>query len=91
MEPEASLSHSQLSATCTFPEPDQSNPHPYIPIPEDHRILFFRLRLCLPSCLLLSGFPQNTVYTTLPSPIPATCSAQPIIEFHTKALFPATV
>jgi len=26
MEPEGSLSHSQQSATCPYPEPDQSSP-----------------------------------------------------------------
>jgi hypothetical protein len=89
MKPKGSLSHSQLHATCPFPEPDQTNPRPHIPIPVDHLILFSLLLLC-PQSGLLSGLPQNTVYTTLLSPIPATCSAQIITEFHTEALFPTT-
>ena len=35
MEPEGLLPHSQVPATCPYPEPDQSSPCPYIPLPED--------------------------------------------------------
>ena len=35
MEPGSSLPHSQVPATCPYPEPDQSNPFPHIPLPED--------------------------------------------------------
>jgi len=35
MEPEGSLPHSQVPATCPYPEPDQSSPHPHIPLLED--------------------------------------------------------
>jgi hypothetical protein len=35
MENEGSLPHSQVPTTCPYPEPDQSSPYPYIPIPED--------------------------------------------------------
>ena len=35
MEPEGSLPHSQVSATCPYPEPAQSSPYPHIPFPED--------------------------------------------------------
>jgi hypothetical protein len=35
MEPEGSLPHSQVPATCPYPEPDQSSPRLPIPIPED--------------------------------------------------------
>jgi len=35
MEPEDSLPHSQVSATCPYPEPARSNPYPHIPLPED--------------------------------------------------------
>jgi hypothetical protein len=34
MEPEGSLPHLQVSATCPYPEPAQSSPYPYIPLPE---------------------------------------------------------
>jgi len=35
MEPEGSLTHSQMSATCPYPEPARSIPYPHIPLPED--------------------------------------------------------
>jgi hypothetical protein len=35
MEPEGSLPHSQVPATCSYPEPAQSSPYPHIPFPED--------------------------------------------------------
>jgi hypothetical protein len=35
MEPEGSLPHSQVSATCLYPEPAQSSPYCHIPLPED--------------------------------------------------------
>jgi hypothetical protein len=35
MEPEGSLPHSQVPATCLYPEPAQSSPYPHIPLPEE--------------------------------------------------------
>jgi len=35
MEPEGSLLHSQVPATCPCPEPARSIPYPHIPRPED--------------------------------------------------------
>jgi hypothetical protein len=35
MEPEGSLPHSQVPATCPYPEPARSSPCPHIPFPED--------------------------------------------------------
>ena len=35
MEPEGSSPHSQVPATCPYPEPARSSPYPYIPFPED--------------------------------------------------------
>ena len=35
MEPDGSLTHSQVPATCFYPEPDQSSPCPHIPLPDD--------------------------------------------------------
>jgi hypothetical protein len=35
MEPEGSLPHSQVPATCLYSEPVQSNPYPHSLFPED--------------------------------------------------------
>jgi hypothetical protein len=35
MDTESSLQHSQVPATCLYPELAQSNPHSHIPLPED--------------------------------------------------------
>jgi hypothetical protein len=35
MEPKVSFPHSQVSASCLYPAPAQSSPHPHIPLPED--------------------------------------------------------
>ena len=35
MEPEGSLSHSEVPATCPYPEPAQTSPYPHIPLPEE--------------------------------------------------------
>jgi hypothetical protein len=35
MEPEGSLPHSQVPATCPYPEPAESSPYSHIPLPED--------------------------------------------------------
>jgi hypothetical protein len=35
MEPEGSLPHSQVPATCLYPEPTQSSPYPHILLLED--------------------------------------------------------
>ena len=35
MEPEGSLAHSQVPATCPYPEPDRSSLYLHIPLPED--------------------------------------------------------
>ena len=35
MEPEVSLSYSQVPATCPYPEPAQSSPYSHNPLPGD--------------------------------------------------------
>ena len=35
MEPESSLSYSQVPATSPYPEPTPSSPHNPLPLPED--------------------------------------------------------
>jgi hypothetical protein len=49
MEPERSLPHSQVPATCPYPEPAQSSPYPHIPLlkiihePALYRLLTFQV------------------------------------------------
>ena len=35
MEPEVLLPHSQVPATCPYPDPARSSPYPHISLPED--------------------------------------------------------
>ena len=62
MEPEGSLPHTEVPATCPYPEPNRSSPYPHIPLPEDPSEYY-------PPMGLPSGPHQNPVYT---SPIPNT-------------------
>jgi len=77
MEPESSLPHSQVHATCPYPEPARSSPHPHI--------LKIHLNIIVPATpgspkLSLSfRFPhQNSVYAS-PLPIRATFHAHLIL------------
>ena len=85
MEPEGSLPHSQVPATCPRPEPARSSPYPHF--------LKIHLNIILPSCMGLpgglfpSGFPTKTPYTPLLSPIRATCPAHLILlDFITRTI-----
>ena len=69
MEPQGSLPHSQVPATCPYPQPARISPCPHIPLPKDP---FSHLRLDLQSGLLPSVFPAKSLYRPLLSPIRAT-------------------
>jgi len=80
VEPEGSLPHSQVPATCPYPEPAQSSLYP--PHPTSWSSIFilpFHLCLGLPSGLFSSCFPTKTLYMPLLSPIRATCPAHLIL------------
>jgi len=40
MEPEGSLPHSQVPATCPYPEPARSSPYPQILLAEDPSLYY---------------------------------------------------
>jgi hypothetical protein len=74
MEPEGSIPNSQELSTCSYHELGQSSPHHPIPPLQDTYILILstHLRLGLPSGFFPYGFPTNSLYAVLFSPIHAT-------------------
>ena len=69
MEPEGSLPHSQVPATCPCPEPDQSSSHSHIPLPEQINIIIPSMPGSSKWSLSLRFSHQNLVYA---SPLPHT-------------------
>ena len=88
MEPEGSLPHSQVPATCPYSEPHRSNLHPHI-----LHFCISSLIIILPSTpgsskwsLSLRFSHQNPVYTS-PLPIRATCPAHfMLLDFITRTI-----
>jgi len=64
MEPEGSLTHSQVPASCPYPEPDKSSPCLPPHFLKIH-LNIIHLRLSLPIGLFPSDFPNKTLYTLL--------------------------
>jgi hypothetical protein len=88
MEPEGSLPHSQVPATCPYPEPHRSV-HTLTP-----NFLKFRLTIILPSTpgsskrSLSLWFHHQTQYTPLLSPHVATCPAHlTLLYLMTRTIF----
>jgi len=66
MKPEGSLPHSQVLATCPYPEPDQSSPCPHTHFLKAHRNIILSSR---PGSSKASVSPQGSPTTTLDTPI----------------------
>jgi hypothetical protein len=77
MEPEGSIPNSQELSTCSYPEPDQSSPHPSIP-PLQDRSSYYPPTYVLG--LFPSGFPTNNLYAFFFAPIRPTWPAHHILH-----------
>jgi len=87
MEPEGSLPHSLVPATCPYPEPARSSPYPHPTSWRSILILSSHLRLGLLSDLFHSDFHTKTPYTSLLSPIRATCFTHiTLFDFITRII-----
>ena len=77
MEPEGSLPHSQVPATCPYPEPARSSPYPHIPLPEG------------PSYYYPPIYPWVSPVVSYPQvspPKPHTRLSPPPLALHTQAM-----
>ena len=88
MEPEGSLPHSQVPATCPYPEPARSSPYPHIPLPEGPPYYYPPIEAWN---LQVVSFPRvsppNSVYISAFS-IRATCPTHLILnDFITRKTF----
>ena len=94
MEPEVSLPLLQDLANCPYPEPAlyiQSIP-PHSTSWRSILILFFHLRLGLPSGIFPSGVPTKILYTPFLFPTCATCPAHLILlDFITKTILSSSL
>jgi len=73
MKSQGSIPHSQVPATCPYGEPDRASTYSTTHFLKIHLNVIPHLRLGLPSCLFPKGFPTRILYTSLLSPMRATC------------------
>jgi len=65
MEPEGSLSHSQVPSTCPYPEPARFSPYPTSHFLKIHLNIIPPSTPRSPKWFFLSGFPTKTLNTPL--------------------------
>jgi hypothetical protein len=87
MEPEGSLPHLQVSATCLNYEPAQSSQYPHPTTWRSILILSSHLHLGLSSSLFPLSFPPKALYTPLPSLIRATRPANSFFSILSSAQY----
>jgi len=88
VKPKGSLPHSQVPATCLYPEPDKSSRNPTSHFLTIHLDITLSFLLGLPSGLFPSDFPIKFLYMPLVSPIRATCTAHLILlDLTTRTIF----
>ena len=88
MEPESSLSYSQMPTTCPYPEPIPSSPHNPFPLPKIHLNINPPIYVLVsPMVSFLQVFPTKTLCTPLSSSVHATCPAHLILlHFITRTI-----
>ena len=88
MKSEGSLPHSQVPATCPYPEPGQSSPWPASHFRNIHLIIILSSTLGSSRWSLSFRFPIKTMYTPLLSPVRATCPTYIILtDLMTQIMF----
>ena len=87
MKHEGSLPHSQMPATCPYPEPARYSPYPTSHFRKMDLKITLPSTLGSPKCSLSLRFPhQNSVYAS-PPPIRATCPIRLIfLDFITRTI-----
>ena len=87
MEPEGSLPHSQVPATCPNPEAARSSPRPHIQLPESSLIVSSHLCLGFPSGLFFPQVSPPKPLCTSPPSICATFPAHLILIYLITGMF----
>jgi len=87
MEPEGSLQHSQVPATCTYPEPARSSPYPTSHFSNIHLNIILLSTPGSPKWSLSLRFPHQTPVYTYSLPVHATWPAYLILlDFITRKI-----